>query len=347
MAVCTTLPPINFDYYTIIAAVTIFMAVYIGIKQLASRAINKPEWEASANVELWELIYSILILIGAFAFFQGSIAFACYLTGISQPPTQAASAFLQKVLFKGILEAINDIFTIQVFYSIYNTFNFRPHEATWTWTYKIAPGADAVVGVTNVLGFALVAVFGSVASQIAILSIIDATMYTLILPAGLIMRFFPPTREAGVFLIVLAFGFQIVFPTVYVMNAQILDELWQIMGRGPVFVPYVSTDTAAVLKWSLIGSAALIGAAGGATITVIEGLSKFVGLGVVGGTLGSFLGGATMEAGAYSLTFIIFKPILMALGEVSVVALFLPAISTMFTFSFINGVTKFLLSKTT
>lgn len=340
-------PNILINYYPVLWATIGFLVLYIIVKYLAGKAFNKPEWEASLNIEITQVWYSLLILIAAFAFLQAGTIFACSQAGTDKSLTLQASEFLQKVMIKGSLQSMNELFTIQIFYSIYNTLNFRPHESVWTWTYKVVPGADGVVGVVTVISYGLIAVFGSLAAQIAILSLIDATMYQLLLPAGLLLRFFPPTRDAGVFLITLAIGFQIVFPAMYVINEKILNETWGIVYGQNQYTPYISTAVGQSLKYGLLLGPGAIGVAGGAANTVatkVAGLfniDKSAPFKLVTGTVGA----VTMELSAYSVTFALLRPILESLGELSVVSLFLPSLATMVTFSFIRGVTKFLLAK--
>ncbi|MBI5051544.1 hypothetical protein HZC08_02175, partial [Candidatus Micrarchaeota archaeon] len=155
------------------------------------------------------------------------------------------------------------------------------------------------------------------------------------------------------FLIVLALGFQVVFPSVYVINKLILDEMANAyynpaanLPKDSGYQPYISTGAAGILKWSFISSAATLSLVGGAFSTLATTVGTKIGLSGPANYVGTFIGAATLESTAYSLTFVIFRPILMALGEISVVSLFLPALATMITFAFINGVTKFIIAKT-
>jgi len=61
--------------------------------------------------------------------------------------------------------------------------------------------------------------------QIMGLEIIRAVMLPFVLPAGVVLRIFPPTRDAGAYLIAVAIGFQVVFPFTYVMHKHIVQDM--------------------------------------------------------------------------------------------------------------------------
>jgi hypothetical protein len=288
--------------------------------------------------DIWGALVTMLLAI---MLFEAARSISCAMAG--DDPVVLATTFVQKIMFKGVLEAINDVFSIQVFYSMYNTFSLRPHEAVWTWTYKIAPGADGIANVCGVIGYALVAVFGSLSAQLALLSFIDATMYTFMLPAGILMRFFPPTRDAGVFLIALAIGFQVIFPMTYVLNKMALDNIWVIMDRGTEYTPYVGGFSMGIWKVAFLGSGFPVAAVGTQAQKVVEMVRTSLGVPLPG--VAPVLGFATSEITVYNLMFGLFKPILEGLAELSLVSLFLPSLAMTLTFAFINAMTKLMLHK--
>jgi hypothetical protein len=87
--------------------------------------------------------------------------------------------------------------------------------------YKIflSPILSQIQSVVQVLGAAAV----SATVQASILMFIAASAIVLILPLGLILRSFYPTRGLGSFLIALTIGLYLVFPLTYVMNATIAN----------------------------------------------------------------------------------------------------------------------------
>lgn len=70
---------------------------------------------------------------------------------------------------------------------------------------------------------ALTTVSISVLVQSSILSAIASTAITILLPAGIVLRTFYPTRQLGGFTIALVFGLYVIFPATYLLNAYIIN----------------------------------------------------------------------------------------------------------------------------
>jgi len=323
-------------YCDMLVLVAVLMGLYITLKYLAGKFINNTGWEAAAWIDLSDLWKSLIAAFLAVGFFEAANAITKLLLH-EDSPTSAAMEFLQRVLLTGVLEAINDIFSIQMIFSIFNTFSLRPHEAVWTWTFKIFPGVDSVMGICNIVGYGLIAVFGSVYAQITILSLINATMYTFFLPAGILLRFFIPTRDAGNFLIAMAIGFQVVFPSTYVINIMALDKMSQMTTGMAQYTPYMGSSSLGFWKYTFLGSFIPVAMIGG----FIDKLGTTLGVGIASSTAKVMFAEFTL----YNLTYGLFRPILEATAELSLVSLFLPAFSTMLTFAFINAMTKFIQSR--
>lgn len=322
-------------YCDMLALVAMLMGLYVALKYLAGKFLNNTGWEAAAWIDLSDLWKSLIAAFLAVGFFEAANVITRTLLGPAASPTPSVAAmnFLQKVLLTGVLEAINDIFTVQMVFSVFNTFSLRPHEAVWTWTIKIFPGVDSIMGVCNIIGYGLVAVFGSVYAQITILALINATMYTFFLPAGILLRFFVPTRDAGNFLIAMAIGFQVVFPVTYVVNMMALDKVSMLTTNAP-YTPYAGSGSVGFWKYTFMGSFIPIAMVGG----MIDSLGSTLGVGLISNTAKMFFAEFTL----YNLTYGLFRPMLEATAELSLVSLFLPAFSTMLTFAFINAMTKFI-----
>ncbi len=83
----------------------------------------------------------------------------------------------------------------------------------------LSPVLAQVQSAIQALGAAAV----SATVQASVLIFVAASALTLILPLGLVLRTFYPTRKTGGFLIALAIGFYIVFPMTYLLNAGIAN----------------------------------------------------------------------------------------------------------------------------
>ena len=293
---------------------------------LASRVFRIQSMEVWFNVELSEFFTSFFILFFAIGFFEAANIIAISYAGGGTSAIPAASTFLKSSL-DGVGRGMKDTITLQVCLSVLSTFTKRIGESVLTLTYKVFPGLDSYMGIINILFFGFTAAFGSLSVQLMLFQIIDATMIKFFLPAGILLRFFPPTRDAGIFLIAFAIGFQAVFPLTYIVN----DKILKTMG-------FDGYTTAAYEKFSLCGGKyPLYGALGNPALWGT--------LGNLGQVAGSIFRSVFNEFTLGTMVPAEFSGIMNSLSELALPSLFLPALSLTITFAFINGFTKFVLMK--
>jgi hypothetical protein len=317
-------------YTPVVMMIAFFTAVVVLITYLLSKLFKVPEWEAYLSIELTNIMSSfllVLFIIGLFA--VGDIVAGAFAEGAATPP-QAAIAFMRGTVADSVLTGIYDVYVIQACTSVLSTLSRRIGEFVLTQTYKVFPGTDTFVSITNVIGFGLASIYGSLMAQVSLLYLVDATMKNFILPAGLILRFFPPTRDAGAFLISLAFGLQIVFPTTYMINKEIFEEIGAETYRSRY-----------ALIWSLCGPLKY-GAAG---ILINPGTNPIFGFIPGGAALGTMLMRLVSETALNMASMSEFIPIMRHISALSLLALFIPALSMMITIAFINTMTKFIVAK--
>ena len=322
-------------YYYVIGLVSAIMLSILVLTYLAAKVFKSQEMEAWFNVELTEFVASFLILLFALGFFEGANIFAssfhliCTTSNINCTNSNASvldgTAYYLRTMLSGSLKATTDMYWLQACISIWNTFHKRLGEYVLTVSYKVFPGIDSYLGLVNTINYGLSFVVSSVNAQLIMITFIQATMQTLFLPAGILLRFFPPTRQAGIFLIAFAIGFSTVFPLTYVINQNILYGTLGYEGYQGNRA-YIITNVCAKGPYFILGA---VGNPGIITIPVISSLFNLV---------FSELGVNLMSPG-------IFRPILDDIGAFSLPSLFLPALSLSITFGFINGFTKFVLMK--
>ena len=323
--------PYNLSLYgpTIIIPVAFFVSAIILVTYMASRVFNVPEWEAYLSIELSNLAGSFVVLVFVLAFFAAADAFSLTVTGQPSAPA-AAIELLRTTVANSVLTGMYDVFKIQTCTSMLATFSKRIGEAALTNVFKVFPGIDAFVSITNVVGYGLVAIYGSLSAQITLMNLIDASMAYFILPAGLILRFFPPMRDAGSFLIALAFGFQFIFPLVYMINGMVLTDL-----QVPT---YEQVRSEAIIQ-SLCGPFKF-GVAG--IILNPNAVPKlFSYFPVLGGVFKAVLSEPLLNL----VPMLEFVPIMQNVALLSLFALFIPAFALVITIAFINAMTKFLTTK--
>jgi len=97
----------------------------------------------------------------------------------------------------------------------------------WGMSFPIFPGFDVIERATDLILMFISPFTASLIVQAVGLQIIHATALTLVLPAGILLRVFTPTRDAGSFLIATALGFYFIFPFTYLINARVMYQLYQ------------------------------------------------------------------------------------------------------------------------
>lgn len=311
--------------------VVLLMVSLITIAYMASKLLNMSSMEAFAKVELYELFISILILLFAWGFFEASSQISIAIAG--GDPFEIARNFHSRIMLEGVYPAIQYCYQMIFLFSTLNSFQVRPNDSVWTWVLKVCPGADVIVGVFNLLSYGLIVVLASMNAHLFILGFLEATMKDFFLPAGVLLRFLPPTRKAGVFIIAMAIAFHSIYPAAYALHFQILDEIAKIEGHD-YYAPFDSAKATGILIFSFATPFA-IG-------SIIGGASKLLDL--VPGAMGvqTFIGFIASEAFLSIIQPSLFLPVIKGIAELSLVTFFLPALSMIFCIAFINGFTNFI-----
>jgi len=204
------------------AVVLALMAVAIAFIYMMSQLFRMHEWEALAKTELYQLFMSVIIVICAVGVASAACNISCALAG--GDPFEIADGYIRTMLFgPGKLLptwfAFNQLsYSARMLDSIY----YRMGPGSWCYNFKPFPGTGAIDNVASFINIILAVPFGSLIVQTFVLQFIKGTMYTLVLPAGLVLRMLPPTRDAGSFLIMTAIGFYALFPLTYVWHKEVL-----------------------------------------------------------------------------------------------------------------------------
>jgi hypothetical protein len=322
-------------YGPVIVNIVLFSTVFILGTYMMSKVFKISEWEAYLSIELSNLLASFFLMAFVLGLFVAGSAVALTYTGggFSSPP-QAAISYMRSVVADSTLRASIDVYKIQACTSILSTFSRRIGEFVLTQTYKVFPGLDTFVSITGVLGSGLIMLYNTVAVQITLLHVVDAFMIPFILPAGVVLRFFPPTRDAGAFLISLAFGFQIVFPMTYMLNKEVYETIYPDPADRGYHSPWALIQRlCGPLKYGAAGFFFNTGA--NPIFSVLPGLT----------TVGNMLARVVSEGLLNMMSMSEFIPIMRHLASLSLLAIFMPALSMMVTIAFINSMTKFIVSK--
>ena len=307
----------DFGIYLEIIGVTILAITgYIALVFMVAYAFKKPQLVAYARIETQQLLISIFILGIAFAAWEFSTMATTAFAGGN--PIDISIQFLNIVINEGILPIYLKLVRMEVLLTYFNAVEYRMGPGVWNWVTKAAPGLDPLISIIRMLIFTFTALYGTLSVQVIILYLIDAVAYFYLLPAGIVLRFFPPTRDAGVYLVVLAIAFQCFFPMLYAVNFVALNEMWEIHGWADHYTPNIE-DT-----------------------NYFNSLDESIGI-------------ATSKMDTYFSSWVlpIFQPLAFAalvpfmdrIAQISLVGLFLPALTMTLTIAFVNAITKFLTGK--
>ncbi len=303
-------------YIQIIGITVLAITGYIALVFMAAYAFKRPQLAAYAKIETEQLLISILILFTAFAAWEFASVATTAIAGDN--PIDISIKFLNIVINEGVLPIYLKLVRMEVLLTYFNAVEYRMGPGVWNWVTKAAPGLDPLISIIRMLIFTFTALYGTLSIQVIIFYLIDAVAYFYLLPAGIVLRFFPPTRDAGVYLVVLAIAFQCFFPMLYAVNFAALNEMWEIHGWADHYTPNIESTS------------------------YFNSMDEAIGL-------------ATSKMDTYFSSWVlpIFQPFAFAalvpfmdrIAQISLVGLFLPALTMTLTIAFVNAITKFLTGK--
>ncbi len=323
-------------YQPVIILTVLLMGMIVLITYLGARILRIPEWEAYLAVELSDLVTALLIVLFVAGLFSVSTEFANSLiktfglgvVGSAQSPPEAAAKILNSII-KDVEEARTDMYTIQMCTSILNTFYKRPGEAALSVVYKLFPGIDLFATMSGAVVGSLIMLEASLKAQLELIQLVDALTPVLLLPAGIVLRFFPPTKDAGSFLLAVAISLQIVFPLTYVINAKVFDEIGIVYHRPSGLIAMLcGVDFFAASIPSLL-------------IPKIAGIFSTS----LASSLAAVITPLLSEGSLSAMKIIEYLAIIDYTATVSLFGFFAPSISMVFTVAFINALTKLIIKR--
>ena len=203
------------DWICILAIVLTLMVTALGILFAVSRAMNRKDWEALARAELYQTgvaaVWVVLIIVAA----TSACSVTCMIVD-DENPFIAASTYLSTVStrLQGMAETLfnlpKDIRFASAIYIGFLDVSGNPWQ-----------GCDVIAESLETLALMLTPFIGSLIIQQYAMIMISNIAFQLLLPMGIIIRLIPPLRQAGAFLMALAFALYIVFPLTYVFAERV------------------------------------------------------------------------------------------------------------------------------
>lgn len=206
---------------TMAATSLALMAVLLALFYMAAQLFKKQEYEAFVSIEMHQLLVSVLIFLFVFGAACTASQIADSFAGGDQ--FTIARDYLHYISNEVALPTLVSLEKMKIYMQWFGSLSMRWGLTVWG---AVLPAFPSFILLERVLEFVLMLLAPFVSSltvQEIGLEIIQATMLPYVLPAGVVLRIFPPTRDAGSFLIVTAIAFQIVFPYTYVMHSEIVS----------------------------------------------------------------------------------------------------------------------------
>ncbi len=102
----------------------------------------------------------------------------------------------------------------------------KHYAGAWGFAYPTYPGFEVLDRAMDLIQMFIIPFTSSIYVQKIGLDIIRAGAMTLLLPAGLLLRLFPPTREAAGFLIASSFGLYFILPFTYIIHKEVMEPMY-------------------------------------------------------------------------------------------------------------------------
>ncbi|OIO20906.1 hypothetical protein COV61_00255 [Candidatus Micrarchaeota archaeon CG11_big_fil_rev_8_21_14_0_20_47_5] len=209
-----------------IFAVSMALMVFVvAAIYMIAQLVKRPEWEAYARVETHQIFFSALILIMALLIVNMMEDVSKSMLG-GKDYFDVAQEYLDKLVVNLLMPTLMQMEGIVIGSQLLSGISHSYGAGTaWGVRFALFPQFSLFESVFEFVLMVITPFSASIMAQQFGLHIIHSTMIAFVLPAGIILRIFPATRDAGVFLISTAFGFYFVFPLTYVMHYDIMKYI--------------------------------------------------------------------------------------------------------------------------
>jgi len=229
--------------YTVfyITPVMIMIALAV-IVYMLSRLLKNKQMIAWANIELYQVFFSIALLVGILIL---SDIFHSYivpsLVESAVPSFRAKNMtsydisimYLNRVATDG-LRIMNELVGLKIIVQQVSSIIFPLPIEQITFEMPVSDISCLDKALSYV--FMLLSPFvSSVFAQMFGIKIFQVLMFPVVLPVGIFLRIFPQTRDAGSYMIAIALGFHLIFPLMYCVNYVYMDRVYS--GTSQMFDP--------------------------------------------------------------------------------------------------------------
>lgn len=208
-------------FQSLLAPASLFAVFLSALIYMLSKFLESPKLELFAKEELAQVIISFVFLLCLGAIFLASCSLVVMVTGAS--PQNKINNYITYLLNTGdnmIVTLLSNSYNNQLIASkyIYRGTPFAGGSGR-------APSADRKTysSIQEINFDLLLPAMVSLKLQQWLLAVVWSMSISWVLPLGIILRLFPPTRGASDYLLAMAFGLYIVIPLTYVINASVMS----------------------------------------------------------------------------------------------------------------------------
>jgi len=223
------------DYLMFYVTPVLIMTSLAVLAYMISKLVKDPQLTAWAKIEVYQVIYSLALLIGILIltdlFNNTFVPFLVKSTtsefGSNVSSFDVSVRYLDTVASDG-LKLIGGVLAtktvLHVISSVVLPVDMSAVGASFSVEFPIADLSCLDKAMGKIL-YLLTPMLSSVYAQLLGIKFFQITMYTFFLPVGILLRIFPYTRDAGAYLIALAIGFYVFFPFLYTIDYIYYDQV--------------------------------------------------------------------------------------------------------------------------
>ncbi len=199
------------------------MLALLALFYMASQFFRKAEYESFVSLELHQLLISALLIITIFSASYFSCIVAVGFAGDDM--FAIGSRYLNFISNDLSLRAVLFFEGVKMFAQYWGSMSFRWGISVWGMSMSGFPSFIVIERVADFLLLLVTPFSASIMVQEIILQVIQGIAIPFVLPVGAVLRIFPPTRDAGSFLMASALGFSVIYPFTYVMHQSIVPNM--------------------------------------------------------------------------------------------------------------------------
>ncbi len=195
----------------------------VSVLYMAVHALHSSEYEMYLKGELYE--YAVTVVWGIAIFGAAVIVGQALQSYAGGDLFDMANTYISRVNALSVSSVVK-LEGVKLFAQYFSGLMSKYYAGAWGFKIPAMPGFEIIERVVDLIQMLITPFSASLMVQQIGLQVIKATALTFMLPAGLLMRLFPPTREAGAFMMATALAFYFVFPFIYVINAIVMGQLY-------------------------------------------------------------------------------------------------------------------------